>query len=156
VVAWRPSETGQLLRDSRLTDPWQKWKEARVESFREARPLYAVILAAFLVLVGLATRHAEPWMAACFGVALIPFGVELTSYYYAFILGVALLSEKREVVGPLLLALTAFTQFVAWAPVPPMSRWLDAQYTLMSAATLIVFGVIVWLFRKGAEPEPRP
>lgn len=156
VVAWRPSETGRLLRDGNLIDPWQRWKEARVASFRRARSLYVLILAAFLVLMGLAVRNAEPWMAVCFGVALIPFGVELTSYYYAFILGVALLWEKREVVGRLLLALSAFTQFVAWAPLSSMSRWLDAQYTLMSAATLTVFGAIVWLFRSTPRaPEGR-
>lgn len=147
VVSWRPSETGRLLRDGNLLDPWEKWKEARVASFRRARPLYFLILAAFLVLMGRAVRHAEPWIAACFGVALIPFGVELTSYYYMFILGVALLWEKRDVVGRLLLALTAFSQLVAWAPLPFMSRWLDAQFTLVSAANLIVFGGIVWLFR---------
>jgi hypothetical protein len=148
VVAWHPSEAGRFLRDSRLLDPWEKWKEARLASFREARPVYAVILIGFLALMGLATRHAEPWVAVCFGVMLIPFGVELTSYYYAFILGVALLWEKRDVIGRLLLALAAFTQFIGWAPIPTMSKWLDQQYTLMSAATLIVFGGIVWLFRK--------
>lgn len=148
AVAWRPSETGSRLLDGSLTDPWQKWKEARVASFHRARPLYAAIVIGFLALMGLASRRAEPWMAACFGVAFIPFGVELTSYYYMFILGVALLWAKREIVGSLLLALTAFTQFVAWAPIPTMSHWLDAQYTLMSVATLIVFSVIVWLFRK--------
>jgi hypothetical protein len=152
AVAWRPSEAGRLLRDRTLTDPWEKWKEARVASFREARPVYAVIVIAFLALMALAARHAEPWMAACFGVALIPFAVELTSYYYMFILGVALLWEKRDAVGRLLLALAAFTQFVAWAPIPPLSHWLDEQYTWMSVATLIVFGWIVGLFR---NPEGR-
>jgi hypothetical protein len=71
-----------------------------------------------------------------------------------------------------LLYLTAFTQFVAWAPLPGMARSLDEQYTLMSAATLFAFGAIVWLFRKpqaqtdlsegataapaGAEAGPEP
>jgi hypothetical protein len=160
VLAWRPNEVGRLLKDERLTDPWLKWKRARVDAARAARPLTVLAVLGFLVLLGLATRQAEPWMAAALGVTFIPLGAELTSYYYAFIMGVALLHEKREEVGRWLLMLTAFTQFVAWAPLPRMARWLDEQYTLMSAATLLAFGALLWLFREPtAEPttvEPLP
>jgi hypothetical protein len=148
VLAWRPSEVGRLLKDERLTDPWLRWKEARLRGAQQARPLTVVLALAFLALLGLAARHVEPWMAAALGVTFIPFGAELTCYYYAFILAVALLYEKREQAGRWLLYLTAFTQFVAWAPLPGMARSLDEQYTLMSAATLFAFGAIVWLFRK--------
>jgi hypothetical protein len=150
VVAWRPSEVGRLLKDERLTDPWEKWKTARLRGARQALPITILAVVGFLVLLGLAARHVEPWMAAALGVTFIPLGAELTCYYYAFIMGVALLYEKREEVGRWLLILTAFTQFVAWAPLRGMARWLDEQYTLMSAATLLAFGLIVWLFREPA------
>jgi hypothetical protein len=153
VLAWRPSEVGRRLKDERLTDPWMKWKEARLRAARQARPLTIVLAAAYLVLLGLAVRHVEPWMAAALGITFIPLGAELTCYYYAFILGVALLYEKREQVGRWLLYLTAFTQLIAWAPLPGMARALDEQYTLMSVATLLTFGAIVWLFR---EPAVQP
>ncbi len=150
VVAWRPNEVGRVLKDERLTDPWAKWKEARLRAAKQALPLSAVAIIAYLVLLGMAARHVEPWMAAALGATFIPLGAELTCYYYAFIMGVALLYEKREEVGRWLLGLTAFTQFAAWAPLPRMAKWLDEQYTLMSAATLLAFTLIVWLFR-----EPR-
>jgi hypothetical protein len=150
VVAWRPSEVGRLLKDEKLTDPWGKWKEARLKGARQALPLTILVVGGFLVLLGMATRHVEPWAAAALGITFIPLGAELTCYYYAFIMGVALLHEKREEVGRWLLLLTAFTQFVAWAPLRGMARWLDEQYTLMSVATLVVFGLIVWLFREPA------
>jgi hypothetical protein len=160
VLAWRPDEVGRLLKDEKLTDPWINWKQARLDAAREARPITVLVMLGFLVLLGLATRQGEPWMAAALGVTFIPLGAELTSYYYAFIIGVALLHQKREEVGRWLLLLTAFTQFVAWAPLPRMARWLDEQYTLMSAATLVAFGFIVWVFREpAAEPatvEPLP
>jgi hypothetical protein len=66
---------------------------------------------------------------------------------------VALLVELREEVGRWLLLLTAFTQFVAWAPLKNMSTWNDEQYTLMSAATVAAFAAIVWRFRR---PTPAP
>jgi hypothetical protein len=151
VLAWRPSEVGRHTNDQRLLDPWSRWKEARLKSWKQARPLYVLMALGWLVLLGLASRHAELWMAAALSLTFIPIGAELTSYYFAFIIGVALLVEKREQVGRWLLLLTAFTQFVAWAPFPTMSRWGDEQYTLMAAATLAIFGLIVWIFRRPDE-----
>ena len=155
VMAWRPSEVGRLLKDDTLTDPWINWKQARLRGYETSKPFYILVLLGFLVLVGRAARYQDPWVMAALGVAIIPFGVELTCYYYAFIMGVALLHEKREEVGWLLLATTALTQFFAWAPVRNMSRWLDEQYTAMSAATIAAFVVIAWfLGERGSTSSP--
>jgi hypothetical protein len=151
VLAYRPGTAGRDLKDDRLQDPWIKWKEARLHGWKQAKPVYVVMALAFLVLIGLSVRHVEPWMAASLGITFIPVGVELTCYYYAFILGVALLYEKREEVGRWLLYLTAGTSFIAIAPIRGMSKWLDEQYTVMSFATVVVFGLIVWQFR---DPQP--
>jgi hypothetical protein len=145
VVAYRPSEAGYLLRNDRYTDPWIKWKEARQRGFRQAKPVYYLAVLAFLGLLGLAVKQRPYWQAAALGVLFIPFGVELTSYYYAFIIAAALLHAEDERVGRLLLLLTAFTGVVEWAPAG-LPTWLDEKYTLMSAATLIIFVVIAWNF----------
>jgi hypothetical protein len=146
VVAYRPSEVGRKLERVGATDPWVKWKQARLDSFRRAKPVYFVAVAAFLVLLGLAVRQAEPWAALALSATFIPFGVELTCYYYSFIIIVALLCVKSERLAQRLLLLTAVTQFVAWAPINGMPTWLDEKYTLMSVATLIVFIAIAWEF----------
>jgi hypothetical protein len=148
VLAYRPGTAGRDLKDERLTDPWIKWKEARATGWKQAKPVYVVLALLFAALLGMAARHVEPWMAAALGVTFIPIGVELTCYYYAFILGVAVLYEKREEVGRWLLYLTAATSFIAWAPFRGMARWLDEQYTLMSLATVAVFALILWRFRR--------
>jgi hypothetical protein len=146
VVAYRPSEVGRKMERVGATDPWAAWKQARLDSFRRAKPVYFVAVAAFLVLLGLAVRRAEPWAALALSVTFIPFGVELTCYYYSFIIVVALLCVKSERLAQRLLLLTAVTQFVAWAPINGMPTWLDEKYTLMSVATLIAFIVIAWEF----------
>jgi hypothetical protein len=153
VIAWRPSEVGRLMKNDKLTDPWSTWKQARLDGYKHALPLYLALALAFLALIAVAARHVEPWAAAAIGVTFIPIGVELTCYYYAFILGVGLLYAKREEAGRLLLALTALTQFFAWAPLRGMATWIDEQYTLMSAFTVALFGAIVWLFREPAPVE---
>lgn len=148
VLAWRPSEVGRLLKDDSQTDPWRRWKTARLSAWRQSRPWAALLALGFVGLIALAARQAPLWVLAALGAAFIALGVELTSYYYAFILAVALLAHHDEVIGRWLLGLTAFTQFVAWAPLRNMSTWLDEQYTLMSAATVLVFAAIAWHLRK--------
>jgi hypothetical protein len=150
VLAWRPTEVGRYLRDDAI-DPWQRWKDARLRRWQQARPAWAILFLGATVLLAMAARHAEPWVLAALGVALIPLGVELLSYYFAFVIALALLVEKHEEVGRWLLGLTAFTQFVAWAPLRNMSTWLDEQYTLMSLATVLVFALVLDRFRR-ADP----
>jgi hypothetical protein len=104
------------------------------------------IVFACLVALALAVRRHEPWVAAALSVGLIAFGVELTSYYYAFVIGVALLHDRHESVGRWLLALTTFTQVIAWAPVRGMATWSDEQHVAMAAASLVAFAAVLWLF----------
>jgi hypothetical protein len=156
VIAYRPGESGRDLRSDRYTDPWIKWKEARLRGYREARPAYFLLALGFLALIGFAVRGRPLWQATALGVTFIPFGVELTCYYYAFIIGVALLYsdhdwiDEPEVppgkpthnrVGQVLLLVTAFTGVVDLFPIG-----LDEKYTWMSVATLFGFGLIVWDF----------
>ena len=80
---------------------------------------------------------------------------------------VALLYAKHEIAGRWLLAVTAFTQFIGWAPIQGMPSWLgkilpsslgnaaalknfgmptglDEQYTWMALATIFGFVMIAW------------
>ncbi len=154
VAAWRPAEVGRRMKNDSLTDPWQPWKTARIKAFNQIKPLYAIAVLGFLALLALAVRSGEPWVAAALSSMFIAVGVELTCYYYAFIAATALLYAKREAVGRLVLLLTAFTQFAAWAPLPGMAKWIDEQYTLMSAATVVAFVLILWWFGPGRAQQP--
>lgn len=154
VVAYRPNEVGRLMRDNTKTDPWAGWKKARIDGYHNAMPVYVAIALGFLVLIALATRKAEPWMAAAFGITFIPIAAELTCYYYAFIIGIAYLHEKSEDVGIVLLALTAASEFISLSPIKYMPTWIDEQYTWISLATLIAFGLVLWWFRDGVPKPP--
>jgi hypothetical protein len=179
VVNYRPSEVGRLMRNDSLVDPWSRWKDARLKSFREARPLYFGIIICYLVLIGLAVRGVDPWIATALSATLIAFGVELTCYYYAFVIVVGLLYYKHRSAGTWLLGATAFTQFIGWAPIQGMPDWLgkilpsawrnapafknfgmptglDEQYTWMSLATLVGFVLIAWDMMAARRRELAP
>jgi|CXWL01.1.fsa_nt_gi hypothetical protein len=162
VLTYRPSEIGRVLVTNGAADPWQPWKDARLTARHKVRPWTALVVLGVIVLLGRAvTRDPTPWLAAALAALAIAFVVELTSYYYAFLIVPALLWSRWRPSGPLLLALCALSQLVGLAPLPGMSTWRDEQYTLISLATLLVFAVLLWRFSLGArtlessEPSPR-
>ena len=123
VLAWRPGEVGRLLKDERLTDPWMKWKEARLRAARQApAPLRSCWRWASWCCWGWPPAHVEPWMAAALGVTFIPIGrradlLLLRLHHRRW--RCCTRSARRWGAGCCFL--TAFTQFVAWAPLPGMA-----------------------------------
>jgi hypothetical protein len=162
VVAYKMSEAGRVLMDNRLDDPWGPWKRAKIRTFHHRLPLFLVLAAGFAVLLWFAVRGADPWVACALSTSMIAVGAELTSYYYSFIVGVALLHYKRHKVGAIMLAVTALTSFIDWAPTRflpdtrpwiffKMPTWLDEQYMWMGVVTLAAFAWI--LYRFGFAPD---
>lgn len=153
VLSYRPDQVGRYLRDGSLLDPWSKWKEARLASYQQLLPLYALLIVGYLVLMGFAVRHQPPWVALALGATFIPLGVELTCYYYAFILAIAPLMERDSRVAPILLITSFAGQFFAAAPFPGMSGWFDEIYTWMSAVLIAAFAYISWLLLRNPGPD---
>jgi hypothetical protein len=111
-------------------------------------------------------RGLEPWAAAAMSSLMIAVVPELTCYYYSFLAVLALLYYKRKEAGIALVAVTALTSFVDWAPTQFLSRsfpwkylrvmptWLAEQYTLMSVVTLAGIGWIIYDFGWRAHRTP--
>jgi hypothetical protein len=149
VVSFRPTEIGRRLHSESAPEPWARWKEARLAAWsRSGAAAMGIALAALFLVARGAVRHRELWIGAALGAAFIPFAVELTSYYFAFLLVPALLWTVRRGVGVGLLLLNAFGLFVSLAPIAGMPTWRDEQYTLISCATLVALVVIFWQFAR--------
>lgn len=138
VVSFRPGEVGRRLHSESAPEPWARWKEARLAAWERSRGVAAGIALAALVLVAAGSvRHRELWIGAALGAAFIPFAVELTSYYFAFLIVPALLWTVRREAGIALVLLGAAGLFVSLAPLAGMPTWRDEQYTLVSLLTLL-------------------
>jgi hypothetical protein len=156
VLTWRPDEIGRKLNVDGAPEPWAKWKTARLAARAETRPAQLALAAGALLLLGLALRRErEGWIALALAACLVPFLVEMTCYYYAFLVVPALLVERRRAVGAILLVLSALGQFLSLAPFPGMPTWRDELYTALSLLTVIALAAVLALFvgRRAAVPS---
>ncbi|MDP1826932.1 MAG: hypothetical protein Q8L48_26905 [Archangium sp.] len=188
ILSWRPDTIGQKTVRPGLIDSWHLWKSTRLEKWDEAKPLMWLSFLAGMYLVWLALKHtgADPWVGAALGVGFIVIGAELTNYYYCFLMGLAVLHEKRREVGALLCTLAAVSHYLNWGPTTFvstaldwlfdhlggqwvfdrlglqwrngtwMSHWLDEQYVTMSAAALLAVIGVWWVFTKFAADAVAP
>lgn len=157
LVTYRADEVGRRLVSDDAQDPWLEWKNARLAAWERSRYVAAALAGGALLLLALAARrHPEPWLAAALAVAWIPFVLELTSYYYAFLIVPALLWCRWRAAGPLFLTLAAVSELVSLAPLPGMPTWRDEQYTWVSLATVAVLAALFVRFARGAELAPDP
>ena len=163
VMIYRPSEVGRVLKNDKLEDPWGHWKQVKVKTAERSRIPLFLAQVAFVALLWMALRGVEPWVALSMGTMMMAIMFELTCYYYSFMFVVAFLYEKRKEAGALLVAATATTGFLDWAPTKylpntrlwdhfRMPQWLDEQYTLMSLFIIVAF---VWILYRFAFPEPQ-
>ncbi|MEO8212105.1 MAG: discoidin domain-containing protein [Myxococcales bacterium] len=165
VVTYKEKEAGRFLRTDRLEDPWKDWKDARLRTFHHRKWAYIAGILGFLVLLYRAVRGMTAWEATALSSMMIAVVPELTCYYYSFLIVMALLWHTRREVGLALMAVTAATGFIDWAPTQFLPRvfpfsylqmptWLDEQYTWMSVATLLGIGYI--LYEYGFVPKSEP
>jgi len=159
LLTYRADAVGRRLVSDDAEDPWLEWKRARLAAWESSRYLAAALGGGALLLLALAARrHPEPWLAAALAVAWIPFVVELTSYYYAFLIVPAFLWCRWRAAGPLFLGLAAASELLSLAPVPGMPTWRDEQYTWVSLATVAVLAALFVRFARSAElaSDPSP
>ncbi len=142
VVSYRPSTVGRRVVDSSI-NPWKPWIDARHRGFDEARGAYWAVLVGYLGLLALAVRGRPLWFAIALAITAFGFFVDLSSYYYVFLLPLALLAGERLAVARILLACTAATHVIAWAPLEGMPTWWDEQFVAMAAVMLVGFAAIV-------------
>lgn len=163
VFSTLPWTAGKHLRDSKVLDAWQPWKDKRVEVFKVSRYPFMLAALAGLVLLYFAVRGAKGllWASAAMGAGFIVVGAELTNYYYVFFVAMAALHELRREVGMWLCAMVATCIFMMLTPFGGMSSWQDEQSVAMSIVSLIAVAGVWWTFTPWAkkyvvEPEPEP
>ncbi len=148
VLAWRPWDNAKSLKDTSMEDPFQTWKEQRLQNYHDLRWLFLGLNLVFLWAVWRTSRDEPVWVAAAMGgVLMIPAATELTCYYYAFMIPGAFLMEKRKEAGLWLILLAIGTHAITRMPI-----WDDDKYVWMGLATIAYGMLLVWAL---LQPEPK-
>ena len=137
LFAWDEDNIGRRARDGSLVDPWSFWKEKRREVFANRRPLYWAVAIGFVVLLAVSSRRLEDWAVTAASTILIVVLLELTCYYFGFVVLLAPLALSRMRYVVVLIGMAVATQFL-----PLHVSWNDEQFT---AASLLVLGAMSFL-----------
>ena len=132
VVSFEPATRASRVGDYWVSSPWDAWKDARRRVFGERRVLYWALVAAYVVLLALAVRREDDWVALVLGVGAIPVLSDMASYYFSVLLAFALLWRRLPVAGIGL----AFTAFLT-AIMPAVLEFDDERYTAISVVYLL-------------------
>ena len=119
----------RFTRDDNLDDPFQPWKEGRVERFNRLKPVFAVVIVAVGLWTLWALRRTKLlWVALPLGLPLTVCLTNLTCYYYSmFILGAALV-RVRPPLGPVYVAASGASQILLLGA-PVAFYFIDDRYT---------------------------
>jgi hypothetical protein len=99
VVAFTPANRSVRIKEYWLDSPWDIWKEGRRRSFAERRIVYLGVLASFVLLLAVAVRGRDDWLALTLGIGAVPFFGEISSYYYGILLGLAFVWPLYPIAG---------------------------------------------------------
>jgi hypothetical protein len=151
-----------FAQDDRLDDPFEGWKQGRVDRKHTMRPLQiALILFVMGWIVWALRRTKHLWIAMPLSVPLIPTILNLTCYYYAIFVVTAVLAKVRPALAPVLLVSAAASQMLHYR-----FDFIDDKFTAHSwlfyaLGLMLLFGysrpfsiarLRAWL---AGKPEPK-
>ncbi|MFP2923883.1 hypothetical protein ACLESO_01450 [Pyxidicoccus sp. 3LG] len=142
LLSFRGGEPTAVAKAPGMTDAWRRFKDQRRANAAEARPLHIALVVGvtLALLVAFRRRQVEPWEALTLAWMLVPFLLEMTSYYFVFVASLTPLATRRPQLGVVLLVLGAGSQLLAISGLPDatvyvaQSAWLLA--CLVTAASL--------------------
>ncbi|MCP3141549.1 hypothetical protein [Pyxidicoccus xibeiensis] len=153
LLSFRIGESAAALKESGASNSWRGFKEQRRANARQARPLHwALVAGAVLALfAAFRRREVEPWESLSLCWLFVPLLLELTSYYFVFVVALAPLAARNRTCGFLLLGLCAGSQLLATTGLPE-----DLLYVAQSAWLLAFVAFALSQARKDETSADAP
>jgi hypothetical protein len=149
----------KYVEDASLFDPFDKWRQMRLERYAKYKPVaYGIIALSAALFVLVVRRIKSMWLALALAQIWIVLLSQLTSYYYAFIIITAPITRVRRDLEAWIFGFAALTQFI-WLSF----RFIDDRYTALTLVTLIFCYALLlslaparWFRRRAAPESVRP
>lgn len=153
-------------RDDNLSDPFQGWKQGRLDRFERIKPVwYAILLGLFGWTVWALRRTKLLWVGTALSLPLVMSVENLTCYYYSFFIVGAVLSAVRPLLAVPFLVASGLGKILQYSPDGFFwvdDRWVAESYIyfLLSILLLIGYSRPFSMERLKAwwdgKPEPKP
>jgi len=152
----------RFTRDSTLDDPFELWKQGRVNRFNTLKPLFfGIAIAVFGWMVWANRRTKALWISAGLALPLVVSLTNLTCYYYCMFLIAAPLYLVAPSIGPALLVTAGASQIILKS-----FYFIDDQYTAESYLFYTMGILLLWACSrpfskerweawKAGKPEPK-
>jgi hypothetical protein len=150
-------------RNDALDDPFQGWKQGRIDrNDNRAVFRHSIVAALFLWTAWALRRTKSLWIGMALSVPLMMSMSELTCYYYSFFLASAALMRPRPTIGPPYLAMAAGSCIVWY-----VYYWVDDKFVAMSYVFFLFCLMSLWVYSRPFslerlkawchnQPEPKP
>ncbi|HET9951079.1 MAG TPA: hypothetical protein VFS09_04720 [Candidatus Eisenbacteria bacterium] len=151
IVGFRWETRQRFTFNPNAADPFHDFREARKRAFAGifGQPLFVVLVVAYLGLLSWGLRREmEWWVLAAFGFGVISVGMELTCYYFSFLMAAAFLGEKRPAIPIGLLVLSAVGHVITTG-----TYYYDMRYYCQSVAVIAFVVWAAWIYGRGPAPS---
>jgi hypothetical protein len=161
VLSYRPDETVRELRQESTKKLWPRFRAARNHALAELRPVLLVAGLALLALLLWAARKAQLWHSAAASLVLVPALLQLTCYYYCFVVLLAVFAARRDgpgsAAGACLLAMCAASIALPLGLPQLLGTTLgtDELFVAQSALALLGFGAVLACSLTADRGRPR-
>jgi len=138
----------RMLKLENRAAPARDWSEARKQTLERRTPLLFGILAAFLALFVAGTRRQPRFVVAILGLGFAVLALELSCYYYAFLLLFGLLWQRHAGIGLALCCVSVASYLIH-------ERWRDAE-EFSTWLSFVVVAFVIFATTTARFTQPRP
>jgi hypothetical protein len=155
----------RFTRDDNLDDPFQGWKQGRLDRFKQMKPVFiGIILAVFAWTVWALRRTKLLWVGLAISTPLVICLTNVTCYYYSMTMVSCALVIARRQIGPPMLITSGVSQILLYAP--NGYYWVDDRYTAQSWLFFTMGIILLFVYSRpfsmqrlkawwNGEPEPK-
>ena len=117
----------RFLRDDNMDDPFEGWKQGRLDRFKMMKPLFILICAGVFGWTAWALRRTKLlWVGVALSTCLVISLTNLTCYYYSLFLVIPALVKVRPSLGPPIVATSGISTILLYAPTG--FYWVDDRF----------------------------
>lgn len=140
----------RFTRDDNLDDPFQTWKQGRIDRHQATKILqYGIVLGIVAWMVWALRRTKLLWVGLGVSCLFVMSMVELTCYYYSLFILAAPLAKARRGLGPPILVASGASQIIGSAGgAHSMFYWIDDKFTAQSYLFFLLGALLLYAYSR--------